>query len=120
MGPRILLVDDHPGFRRMARRILEAGGFDVVGEAADGAQALRYVDELSPEIVVLDVLLPDIDGIEVADRLARLTHAPVVVLISSRSRADLGDRLAAAPVRGFLTKEDFSAECLAALTGGTP
>src|SRR5262249_13778798 len=62
----VLIVDDHAHFRRLARRVLEAGGFSVVGEAADGASALAAASELRPQLVVLDVMLPDLDGIAVA------------------------------------------------------
>src|SRR5919199_783600 len=62
----VLVVDDHPTFRATARALLEAEGFDVIGEAEDGASALAEIDRLQPEIVLLDVQLPDIDGFEVA------------------------------------------------------
>ncbi|MEV5412729.1 response regulator transcription factor [Thermopolyspora sp. NPDC052614] len=117
MAAGVLLVDDHTGFRRMARRLLVAAGFDVVGEAADGAEGIRRAEALHPSIVVLDVLLPDLDGFAVAARLAGLPDPPAVVLISARSRADLGDRLDTAPVRGFLPKDRLTARTLAELLG---
>ena len=70
MTRTILIVDDHPSFRASARMLLEAEGFDVIGEAEDGASALRAVEELRPDVVLLDVQLPDIDGLEVAARLS--------------------------------------------------
>ena len=76
VGPRVLIVDDHPSFRASARVLLEAEGFDVVGEAADGAQALTEAGRLSPEVVLLDVQLPDIDGFDVAARLTGAADAP--------------------------------------------
>ena len=66
---RVLIVDDHPGFRSFARAMLEAEGFDVVGEAPDGAAALAAVRALAPEIVLLDVALPDMDGFAVCEAL---------------------------------------------------
>ena len=120
MQAGILLVDDHAGFRGVARRLLEASGLRVVGEAANGREALALVEELRPEVVVLDVLLPDMDGFVVATQLAALPAPPTVVLISSRTRSELGIRLDAAPVAGFVTKEEFDGSRLAALTGLSP
>src|SRR5437763_2445345 len=85
---RVLIVDDHPSFRASARSLLEEEGYEVVGEAADGAEALRAAALLQPDWVLLDVQLPDIDGFEVARRLAISDHPPQVVLTSSRDGAD--------------------------------
>ena len=82
VGPRVLIVDDHPSFRASARVLLEAEGFDVVGEAADGAQAITEAGRLRPEVVLLDVQLPDIDGFDVAARLTGADDAPTVILVS--------------------------------------
>jgi DNA-binding NarL/FixJ family response regulator len=90
VGPRILVVDDHPSFRRLAARMLGEGGFTVVGEAEDAASAIREATRLQPDVVLLDVVLPDRSGLLVAAELARAAVAPRVVLTSSRSRADLG------------------------------
>jgi CheY-like chemotaxis protein len=116
----VLIVDDHPRFRGFARRLLEAGGFTVVGEAEDGASALAAVAELRPELVLLDVMLPDTDGFAVAERLAGNGDAPVVVLTSSREAADFGQRLERSRARGFVHKDDLSAIALAALVGSSP
>jgi two-component system nitrate/nitrite response regulator NarL len=113
----ILLVDDHAGFRRVARRLLEAGGLTGVGEAADGREALALARKLRPEVVVLDVLLPDMDGFVVATQLAALPAPPRVVLISSLTRAELGTRIDAAPVAGFLAKEELDSRRLVELAG---
>jgi DNA-binding NarL/FixJ family response regulator len=110
---RVLIVDDHPGFRRFARRLLEAEGVDVVGEAADGASALEAAERLEPDVVLLDVLLPGSDGFAVAERLRARDPQLRIVLTSSRDRADFGSRLAAAPVAGFVHKDDLSAAALA-------
>ena len=83
----VLIVDDHPGFRSAARALLEADGFEVVGEAADGESGLAAAARLRPGLVVLDVQLPDLDGFEVARRLAHAGDPPVVVLVSSRDRS---------------------------------
>jgi DNA-binding NarL/FixJ family response regulator len=118
--PTVLIVDDHAGFRGFARRLLEADGYTVVGEADDGSSALDAVDVLCPELVLLDVMLPDTDGFAVAERLAENGDGPVVVLISSREAADFGGRMASTSARGFVHKDDLSGDALAALTGDAP
>jgi DNA-binding NarL/FixJ family response regulator len=115
--PTVLIVDDHDGFRESARALLEAEGFAVVGDAADAAAALAAAARLRPEVVLLDVRLPDLDGFVVAERLAALHEPPRVVLISSRDAAAYGPRLVAAPVCGFLAKRELSGASLAALVG---
>ena len=117
MASSLLLVDDHEEFRRAARRMLESAGFEVVGEAADGREALTLAEALGPDIVLLDVQLPDLDGLEVAERLDNWGDGPVVVLISSREAAVYGERLARSPARGFLTKAQLSGEALTAMLG---
>ena len=113
----MLIVDDHAAFRASARALLQAEGFDVVGEAADGAGAVEAVAVLRPEIVLLDIQLPDLDGLAVAERLAAGQDAPAVVLISSRDAAAYGPRLHEARARGFIPKSGLSGEALAALVG---
>jgi DNA-binding NarL/FixJ family response regulator len=117
VGATVLIVDDHPTFRKFARRLLEASGFQVVGEASDAAAAVAAVRELQPAAVLLDVLLPDGSGLEVADQLAVGVAPPAVVLISSRSESDLGAALNGTPARGFIPKSSFSADAFAELVG---
>jgi DNA-binding NarL/FixJ family response regulator len=112
----VLIVDDHPSFRASARRMLEASGYAVVGEAADGAAAIAAARELGPDLVLLDVQLPDISGFEVAARLAELGGAEVV-LTSSRSATEYGDAVAESPARGFIAKDELSGATLSELTG---
>jgi DNA-binding NarL/FixJ family response regulator len=114
----VLIVDDHPGFRGWARRVLQAEGFGVVGEAADGAAAIQAVGVLRPDVVLLDIQLPDINGFEVAERLHGGGAGGRVVLISSRDAADYGTRIASSPAAGFLAKADLSGAALAALLDG--
>ena len=116
MRRTVLIVDDHPTFRRFARRLLEEAGFVIVGEAADGAHAIDAARDLRPSIVVLDVLLPDRSGLEIAAELARSRDPPAVVLTSSRSADDLGVALLDAPARGFIPKESFTSAALMELT----
>lgn len=115
MGPTVVIVDDHAGFRRMARRMLEEGGFDVVGEGCDGATALAAVRALTPQLVLLDIQLPDTDGFAVAEALVADGPRPVVVLTSSRSASDYGSRLTRSPACGFLAKADLSGRSLSEL-----
>jgi DNA-binding NarL/FixJ family response regulator len=117
MRPTVLIVDDHAAFRASARALLQAEGFEVVGEAGDGAGALAAVAVLRPQIVLLDIQLPDLDGLTVAEQLAGTPDAPAVVLISSRDAAAYGPRLQATPARGFIPKSGLSGEALAALVG---
>jgi DNA-binding NarL/FixJ family response regulator len=117
MRPTVLIVDDHAAFRTSARALLQAEGFDVVGEAANGAAAVEAVAALRPEIVLLDIQLPDLDGLTVAEQLARAPDPPAVVLISSRDAAAYGPRLQGSPARGFIPKNGLSGEALAAMTG---
>src|SRR4051812_6822407 len=108
MSMTILIVDDHASFRTAARRLLEHYGYRVVGEAPDGESALTAVRELRPDVVLLDVQMPGIDGFEVATRLNESADAPKIVLVSSRDQADYGDLLTESGVRGFISKHDLS------------
>jgi DNA-binding NarL/FixJ family response regulator len=113
----VLIVDDHAGFRAAARDLLEAGGFDVVGEAADGASALAAAAELQPEIVLLDIQLRDLDGFTVAAQLAEDGASATIVLTSSRDSTSFRRRLRANPVWMFIPKAELSGEALAAAVG---
>jgi DNA-binding NarL/FixJ family response regulator len=117
MSPTVLIVDDHPSFRATARALLEAEGFDIVGEAADGAEALALAAQTRPEVVLLDVQLPDIDGFAVAAQLTANGNCPAVVLVSSRDGSDFGSLVEESGARGFVPKAELSGERLAALLG---
>ena len=112
---RVLIVDDHAGFRATARRLLEGEGYEVVGEAEDAAAALAVAQETRPELVLLDVQLPDLDGFELAEVLVKLDPAVRIVLISSRDAEDYGRHVDASPAPGFLPKAELSGAALAAL-----
>jgi CheY-like chemotaxis protein len=113
--PTVLIVDDHAEFRSSASELLEAEGFDVIGAADDAARAVELALRLRPQVVLLDVQLPDRDGFAVAARLAQEDQPPHVVLISSREAVAYGRRVADAPVRGFIAKRDLTGAALAAL-----
>jgi DNA-binding NarL/FixJ family response regulator len=115
MPVTVLIVDDHPTFRRFARRLLEQAGFEVVGEAADGAAAIEAARHLGPQAVLLDVILPDRSGLDIAAELAAAHDAPAVVLTSSRAADDLGAALDEAPKTGFILKSAFSGRAFADL-----
>lgn len=114
----VLIVDDHEMFRSRARTIVEAAGFDVVGEADDAASALAQVAELHPDVVLLDIQLPDADGFSVAEQLAGQEDPPDVVLVSSREPLDFGSRLRTAPALGFIQKDDLSGASLRQVLSG--
>jgi DNA-binding NarL/FixJ family response regulator len=119
-APTILVVDDHPGFRATARRLLERDGWTVVGEAEDGAAALAAAQALTPDVVLLDIGLPDIDGFAVAERLVAAGDVgPAVVLISSREREAFGGRVSASSALGFVAKGDLDGPELRALVAAS-
>jgi DNA-binding NarL/FixJ family response regulator len=115
MAARVLIVDDHPAFRAAARRLLEVEGYDVVGEAADGQSGIDAACALRPDVVLLDIQLPDFDGFEVAQRLSGCAHAPAVVLTSSRDPSDYGPALTTAPACGFVPKAELSGAGIAGI-----
>jgi two-component system response regulator EvgA len=109
----VVIIDDHEGFRSSARTLLEADGYRVVGEAGDGMSGLRVAADLEPDVVLLDVELPDIDGFDVAARLAT-GEGPQVVLISSREFSGT-EQVLRSGARGFVPKDELSGEALAAV-----
>jgi DNA-binding NarL/FixJ family response regulator len=112
---RILIVDDHPGFRTWARRLLSSDGFDVVAEAPDGASAIRAIEAFHPQVVLLDVQLPDVSGFDLAARVARLTDRPAVVLTSALDLSDHGGRVQSSGAAGFIAKSELTGVRLTAL-----
>lgn len=115
MSRTVLIVDDHPTFRASARRLLEAEGFEVVGESEDGESAIERVRSLRPDIVLLDVQLPGIDGFEVARQLTMNGSSPAIVLVSSREASDYGDCVVSSGARGFISKAELSGEAIASV-----
>jgi DNA-binding NarL/FixJ family response regulator len=113
--PTVLIVDDHPSFRASARAILEAEGFEIAGEAEDGESAIEAVHLLHPDVVLLDVQLPGIDGFEVTRRITSNGTGPSVVLVSSRDASDFGPLVAGSGACGFVAKNELSGAAVAAL-----
>jgi len=113
--PRVLIVDDHASFRATARQLLEAEGYEVVGEAGDGASALEAVARLRPDVVLLDVQLPDMDGFEISRRLCGNGASPKIVLTSSRDASEFGDLVGGCGSRGLIPKGELSGGRLAEL-----
>ena len=115
MATRVLIVDDHPSFRATARLLLETDGYEVIGEAVDGMSGLRAARELRPDVVLLDVQLPDIDGFDVAARMTDGDGAPQVVLTSTRDVSELQMLIRRSGARGFVPKTELSGSAIAAL-----
>ena len=116
MRRTVVIVDDHAGFRTSARELLELDDFEIVGEAQDGASALTAVARLAPEVVLLDIGLPDMSGFDVAERIAGMT---TVVLVSSRSPDQVSVRLNGCGAAGFIAKDALSGAALEALVAAT-
>jgi DNA-binding NarL/FixJ family response regulator len=112
---QVLIVDDHASFRGLASRVLARAGFKVVGEAVDGASAIREAAVLRPDVVLLDVMLPDRSGVEVARELGLVPEPPRVVLTSSRSRSDFGPAFEWPGGCEFIPKHELSGSALTAL-----
>jgi DNA-binding NarL/FixJ family response regulator len=114
----VLIVDDHPGFRAQARALLVAAGYQVVGEAADGESGVRVARDLSLDVVLLDVQLPDSSGFEMVRLIDGGPDPPAIILISSRDASDYGRRIKRSGALGFICKADLSAGTLAAVLEG--
>ena len=111
----VVIADDHPSFRASARAILEAEGFEVIGEAEDGASAIAAARDLAPDVLLLDVQLPDLDGFAVCRECCLNGGAPAVVLVSSRDACDYGGLIEQSGARGFIAKAELSGAALADL-----
>ena len=113
----ILIVDDHPSFLTVARFLLETEGFDVVGVATDGESALREAIRSSPQVVLLDVSLPDTDGFQVAARLRAAGVSSTIVFTSSRDGSEFGSLVTESGGSGFIAKAELSGDALRAFSG---
>jgi DNA-binding NarL/FixJ family response regulator len=115
MAKTVLVVDDHEGFRASVRELLESEGFEVVGEAGDAASGIDAARSLRPDIVLLDIQLPDFDGILASERIADLNGGSAIVLTSSCDPVDVAGAVVGSPARGFIPKPELSGERLRAL-----
>ncbi|WP_028061490.1 response regulator [Candidatus Solirubrobacter pratensis] len=115
MATTVLIVDDHAGFRRAARSLLEADGYDVAGESATGGEALEAVPRLRPNVVLLDIGLPDLDGIEVSTRLTTEDPTRAIVLTSTRDATECAPLAKSCGARGFIPKSELSGAAIAQL-----
>lgn len=111
----VVIVDDHPGFRARARALLIAVGYEVIGEAPDGESGVKVARYLTPDLMLLDVQLPDFTGFEVARRVRSQLDPPAIVLISSRDASDYGSRIGRSGALGFISKSELSAQTLRAV-----
>ena len=112
---KLMIVDDHADFRAIARKLLEDAGYSVVAEAGDAASALSAASRVKPDLVLLDVVLPGLDGFAVCEQLTQTHPTARVVLTSSADRSRYTRRLASSMARGFLAKQHFSAAAFTAL-----
>jgi DNA-binding NarL/FixJ family response regulator len=112
VSPTVLIVDDHATFRKTARALLEADGYEVIGEAPDGHAGIEAIRQLRPDVVLLDVRLPDADGFDMAALMTRNGHCPAIIVTSSSDDPLYPGRAAGCGAHGFLAKHDV---CGAAL-----
>ena len=115
MPVRLLIIDDNTDFRKAARQLLERHGFVVVAEAGTGEAGIEQAKGYRPDLVLLDVQLPDVDGFEVAERLSALDVPVEVILTSSLDLSDFGALVAQSSALGFVPKNELSASAIEAL-----
>ena len=115
----MLIVDDNSAFRAAARQLLERAGFVVVAEAGDGVEGLQAAKEHTPDLAVVDVQLPDLDGFELAERLRAFASAPEVILTSNLDWTDFGELVDSSSALGFIPKAELSAPAIDALLAKT-
>jgi CheY-like chemotaxis protein len=106
----VVIVDDHARFRRSARKLLELEGFAVIGEAADGASGVEVVERLRPDVVLLDVALPDTSGLALVPALSVISD---VVLVSSRDPGDVAGTVRRSEALAFIPKDQLTGEAVA-------
>jgi DNA-binding NarL/FixJ family response regulator len=116
----VLIVDDNSAFRAAARQLLERAGFVVVAEAGDGVEGVRAAKEYTPDLAIVDVQLPDLDGFELAERLSRFDPRPEVILTSNLDWTDYGELVESSAALGFIPKAELSAPAIGALLAQTP
>lgn len=111
---RTLIVDDQPNFRSAARMVVEAtDGFEVAGEAETGESAVELAEQLGPDLILMDINLPGINGLEATRRILDRSHSVVVLLVSTYDEADFGQQIAQSRAAGFIPKASLEPERLA-------
>jgi DNA-binding NarL/FixJ family response regulator len=115
MSETVVIVDDNDAFRTQARLLLTYEGYDVIGEAGDGTSGLDAVRRLQPNIALLDVQLPDVDGFSVARDVREDVRETAVVIISTRDATDYGSAMSTCGARGFIAKSELCGDALRAL-----
>ena len=118
MEPTAVIIDDHAGFRAQAAELLRTSGYEVVGSCPDGRSAVAAISALRPDVVLLDVQLPDTDGFALISQLDAVSEGATIVLISTREAADYGGRVARSGAAGFISKAELSAQSLANVVAG--
>ncbi len=104
---RVLLADDHPVVRLGIKKMIErAPDISVIGEASNGIEALQMVDELKPDIILLDIEMPDIKGYEVSERLSAKNSPVRIIALSSYTQRHYIARMLASGASGYLTKDE--------------
>lgn len=115
MSQTVLIVDDHDTYRAFVKSLLQEGGFEVVGEAANALSGLDAIRSLQPDLVVLDVQLPSSSGFEMARQLRSEGFSAPIILMSSREAASYGDQIDNSGAVGFIPKGEMSGETVRAV-----
>lgn len=118
----LLIVDDNKSFLEAASILLEREGLSIAGVASTGADALRQVEALHPDVVLVDIFLGEESGLDLTRRLVQdgVVHEAPVILISTHSQADLEDLITASPAAGFLPKAELSASAIRGIVDRDP
>jgi DNA-binding NarL/FixJ family response regulator len=117
MRETVVIVDDNDAFRARARLLLDAEGYEVVGEAGDGAAGLRVLRELGPDLALLDVQLPDTDGFALAERLREHAATTRIIIISTREAADYASSVTGCGAIGFISKSELCGRAVREIAG---
>jgi two-component system response regulator FimZ (fimbrial Z protein) len=120
MAGTVVIVDDNDAFRAGTRALLDSEGYEVIGEARDGASGARLVGSLQPDLALLDVQLPDTDGFAVAQCLREVSCPTRVVMISTREASDYGGAVSGCGALGFIAKSELCGDALRSLLGRSP
>lgn len=114
---RALIVDDHPFMRTAVRKLLEQEGFEVIGEAADGTEAVHLAKALSPDLVVLDIALPGMDGLEVISGISKMRQGIRILVLTALSATFYATRCMKAGAAGYLLKTSEIRDVALAISG---